>query len=126
MPWCPDCEEEYIEGVDRCPECGEDLVSVLPGESPEVRAASERRENAHVEEKLLYTAATEVDYALITDALEKEGIPFITRERGIWDYFHILSGHSFAGQEIYVADHDYAKAIEIADYFKELKDADVE
>ena len=119
MPWCPNCEEEYIDGIMHCPECGVRLYDSLSDDASE----DESIEPVHVEEKLLLVSETEVDYAVITDALEKEGIPFITKERGIWDYFHILSGHSFAGQEIYVADHDYAKAREITDYFKELKDA---
>lgn len=29
MPWCPKCENEYVEGMDVCPDCGMDLVDEL-------------------------------------------------------------------------------------------------
>ena len=30
MPWCPECKEEYREGVTNCAECGCELVDTLP------------------------------------------------------------------------------------------------
>lgn len=32
MPWCPNCKEEYVEGMTVCNDCGADLVDELPAE----------------------------------------------------------------------------------------------
>lgn len=32
MPYCPNCKYEYVEGIAKCPDCGEDLVDKLPPE----------------------------------------------------------------------------------------------
>lgn len=33
MPWCPNCKEEYVDGMKVCNDCGADLVDELPAES---------------------------------------------------------------------------------------------
>ncbi|MCR5830026.1 MAG: hypothetical protein K6F93_06760 [Lachnospiraceae bacterium] len=32
MPWCPKCRTEYQEGIEKCADCGSDLVDELPEE----------------------------------------------------------------------------------------------
>lgn len=32
MPVCPNCKYEYVNGITKCPDCGEDLVDELPPE----------------------------------------------------------------------------------------------
>ncbi len=34
MPYCPNCRFEYKEGVNKCPDCGADIVNELPKEKP--------------------------------------------------------------------------------------------
>lgn len=31
--WCPNCKNEYVEGIQKCTDCGADLVNSLPKES---------------------------------------------------------------------------------------------
>ena len=33
--WCPECKNEYREGITRCVDCDVDLVETLPEESEE-------------------------------------------------------------------------------------------
>lgn len=33
MSWCPNCKNEYVEGITRCPDCEVDLVDELPQET---------------------------------------------------------------------------------------------
>lgn len=32
MPYCPNCKYEYVKGIDKCPDCGAELVDELPPE----------------------------------------------------------------------------------------------
>lgn len=32
MPYCPNCKYEYFKGIDKCPDCGAELVDELPTE----------------------------------------------------------------------------------------------
>ncbi len=52
MPWCPKCKTEYQEGIEKCADCGSDLVDELPEEE----AAISEEELAEAEE----SAAEEV------------------------------------------------------------------
>lgn len=33
MSWCPNCKNEYVEGITRCPDCDVDLADELPQET---------------------------------------------------------------------------------------------
>ncbi len=33
MSWCPNCKNEYVEGITHCPDCDVDLVEELPQET---------------------------------------------------------------------------------------------
>ena len=35
MPWCPNCETEYRDGITVCADCGTQLVEELTSESKE-------------------------------------------------------------------------------------------
>lgn len=41
MPWCPNCKTEYQEGIEKCADCGADLVDELTEEVEETAATAE-------------------------------------------------------------------------------------
>ncbi len=127
MPWCPNCREEYIEGLTDCSECGAELVDELPELKPE---AIPNEDNYNYEfdtdykEKLLFTAEREFVYVLITEALEKENILFRSQveSESYTEYISLYANQPYVGHEVFVREEDYEKAKEILDYFNSIKE----
>ena len=49
MPWCPNCKTEYQEGIEKCADCGSDLVDELPDEEEVSEAEAAEAETAGTE-----------------------------------------------------------------------------
>lgn len=111
MPWCPKCEEEYIEGVKNCSVCNENLI-IKPQLSIEDKVQKQAPQffNSDV---FLFDTDNQVDFSLTTNALMREGIPFKVLEKGSGQYVRIYLGFNVTGKEVYVAKHDYEHASEI-------------
>lgn len=60
MPWCPKCETEYREGIEKCADCGSTLVKSL-------------NEEDRVEESCSLLIGDEKQLRMIEDHLLKEG-----------------------------------------------------
>ncbi len=45
MPWCPKCKTEYQEGIEKCADCGSDLVDELPEEDEVLEESAFAGEN---------------------------------------------------------------------------------
>lgn len=118
MPWCKKCKEEYIKRISHCPECGGELSAAR-----QTKNTPEEAIDNDLELKLLFTIETDVQFALITDALKQENIQFSTETEKLWDHMQILYNRSNVGQKVFVSEKDYDKAKDILDYFDELKDS---
>ncbi len=126
MPWCPNCVEEYIDGIRKCPECGNDLQKDMPEKPVEaIQDVEEFDYNIDVdyEEKLLFVAENQIDFTFITEALEKEKVLFRTEKEGgaIWQHYDIIANTSLLGIKVFVRDEDFEKAKQIYDYFTTMK-----
>ena len=75
MAFCPKCRWEYIEGVDKCPECGAALMEQLP---PEVHVAP-RPESPLV--KVAEGLRPMVE--MLRDILRERGIHSMVRPTGL-------------------------------------------
>jgi len=70
MPFCPDCQYEYREGVKTCPECKVDLV-----DAPTDKPAPTDLEYAEV-----YMVSNRMEADVIAALLEENGIAFLIRD----------------------------------------------
>jgi len=122
MPWCKKCKEEYIKRISHCPKCGGKLTANNKITTAPDKPTPNAIDN-DMELKLLFTIETDVQFALITDALKQENIQFSTETEKLWDHMQILYNRSNVGQKVLVSEKDYDKAKDILDYFDELKDS---
>jgi hypothetical protein len=66
MPFCPECEAEYEDGVETCTDCGVALVADLPADEP--------ADTADGEPVPLVNFANSAEAGMVRDLLEENGI----------------------------------------------------
>jgi len=66
MPFCPNCDYEYVEGITICPDCGEHLVD----ESLFIKPEEWTEENWEV----VFISSKEYEVEMLKDNLESAGI----------------------------------------------------
>ena len=66
MPFCPNCDYEYVEGITICPDCGVPLVS----EDVFIKPEEWSEDNWEV----VYTSTHEYEIEMLKDNLEGAGI----------------------------------------------------
>jgi hypothetical protein len=66
MPFCPNCDYEYVEGITKCPDCGTSLVDEEHYQKPEEWT----EENWEV----VYTSYKDYEVEMLKDNLDGAGI----------------------------------------------------
>lgn len=102
--YCLKCKCEYREGFTICSDCKIELVEQLPEEPEEVY------EDTNVVRIGTYD---ELEADLILDLLKNNHIPSYKKSNGAGGYLNISMGFNIYGEEIYVAEKDYQKAIDL-------------
>lgn len=67
MPFCPECEYEYEDGIEECPDCGAGLVGQLPRDDDEEELVP------------VYYASGEIEADIVKGLLESAGIPVLEK-----------------------------------------------
>jgi len=117
--FCPKCRYEYGEGVLVCPDCGEELVPVLPETDREYRPVEEGEDGNWVEIGRL----TSQQYAeMVLEALRAKDIPAVilsgagyfgqAGQMGISSYLPAGGAYTIVVPRAYVSDAD-SEALEI-------------
>jgi len=66
MPYCPNCKNEYIQGVAKCADCGTDLVENIPEEELSLLPEEEL--------EVVYTCTKLYEAEMLKSNLEGAGI----------------------------------------------------
>jgi hypothetical protein len=92
MSYCPGCKYEYIDGIEKCPDCDMELVSELPVDDEPNMVA-------------VYKAEDPTEATILYSILEEAGIP--VQERTVNDRaLDIFAGP--IGEEAIVVPTEYA------------------
>ena len=71
MPFCPKCKCEYVQGIEKCPDCDEELVFML---STEFSPSHPEFFNTTDEVVTVFTAKDSVEAEIVRGVLESAGI----------------------------------------------------
>ena len=101
MPFCPECEYEYREGITTCPDCNVALVSSLSTQAePTVAETNEQIVS-------VYSTDSQIEAELVKGMLETSGIKvFDQPDMSFYGNF----ANTLANLQIYVLESDAAMA----------------
>lgn len=97
MPWCPECNAEYVDGCNECSDCGCALVEHKVQESQDEILDPDDNVN---EPTLLMTAINEYEAQGVKTFLESEGIPVLFVYKGLGGQLTVIMGTSTDEVEI--------------------------
>lgn len=80
MPFCPNCRYEYIDGVEKCPDCDADLVAELPPEAKDTYSNEEMEP--------VFATKDRAESEIVKGVLESAGILSWNKR----DYIKVLDG----------------------------------
>jgi hypothetical protein len=107
--FCPNCKYEYKLGVERCPDCGAELVETL--QEAELIPEEESRF------VLLCTAQDLVYASLLKETLETNDIPCLIKGGGgVMTTLEPLSGYA----KIYVPERRYEESLKIKEQLEDV------
>lgn len=146
MAWCHECEKEYKEDIENCPDCSGELFEELPPalmepaklewnfSSPFKKKSKSNApawpKNINGEEEkpvfLKKIVGTQMDYELTVGMLEAYGFPVMKNMSALGRLGKIVLGFSGTGMDIYVPESMYHDAKMLLDDCDEKQESEVD
>lgn len=101
--FCPICHYEYIEGIKKCPDCGEELVESL----------SVKEDSQDVNFVPLPSLPGRVYGEMVKGALQERGIPCYIRSENIGDAYQAQGTFPFGGVRIFIPENRLEESLSI-------------
>ena len=111
MKWCNKCKDEYEDYVDRCADCGNELIP-YPDSEDEI---DDKITSIKSKLRFLSTANSSIEADILLSLLNASGIYTDIRRKGSGAYLNIAYGINYQGTDIYVNEEDYIEARDILD-----------
>lgn len=102
---CPKCSKEYDASVNTCPDCGETLIPA----SSEI----EQLEYEAMKPVKLVNVTNHIEAGIIMNLLLNNNIPCFKKDQFLGSYMNLYMGYSVYGEDIYVDERDYERALDI-------------
>ena len=90
MPYCAKCLIEYVEGTDKCEDCGEALLPGSPPAAPPRVDLTEERNVKLVPVRVFTGGTAQMDAELAQNILQSQGIPCLLQGEGSAELLPVL------------------------------------
>lgn len=106
--FCPVCESEYEEGIDRCPDDNSDLV-------PKLTPENTLHDGSEASFRVLQSVNAPAEAEMVNDILKQNGIRSVIRSGG--DALSPLLSSGALGAAVLVDERDFDRAQELYSAF---------
>jgi hypothetical protein len=108
------CKCEYREGFTICPDCSVRLVANLSEDTTiKKEDTGDLIKIEAMKPVKIKTVANQIEAELILNLLHNNNIPCFKKDIAAGGYMNIYMGYSVYGQDLYVDEGDYQRAIEL-------------
>lgn len=122
MPWCPNCKYEYETGIEKCSDCGVELVPDQPANDADLQDNV-----SHDADEIIHL--TSVNSTLQADLIESQlrafGIPVTKNYSNPFASNTLMMGYNNLGVDIFVPLEMYDKALEILQSPADITEEDI-
>ena len=106
--FCPVCESEYKEGIDRCPDDNSELV-------PKLTAENTLHDDSEATFRVLHSFNAPAEAEMVNDILKQNGVRSVIRSGG--DALSPLLSSGALGAAVLVDERDFDRAQELYSAF---------
>jgi hypothetical protein len=120
---CPKCKKEYKDQITVCPDCGEKLISTST--DTDTDTDTDQIVYEAMKPVKLINVTNSIEAGIIMNLLLNNNIPCIKKDKFLGGYMNLYMGYSVYGEDIYVDEGDYEKALDVISILTPEEDTEV-